>query len=191
MNSELVGMSKFLSMVLRHKPETIGIKLDDEGWVDVQQLIDLSNIYQTEKNLSLLTRSILDEIVSTNDKKRFEYSDNGWMIRARQGHSVDVDLGYKPKCPPKYLYHGTAKQFVDSIKTNGLDKRKRHHVHLSNDDDTAYKVGKRHGIPFILKIDCETMNKDGYEFFETDNNVWLVDSVPPKYIDFEYTKGVQ
>lgn len=186
MRKEIIGLSKFLSLVLRHKPDTIGIQLDEEGWVDVQTLIDNASIYQKDQKFEPLTKELLDEIVDTNNKKRFEYSDDGWRIRSRQGHSVDVDLGYKSKEPPKYLYHGTAKKFIPSIRTQGIDKRKRHHVHLSNDHDTAVKVGQRHGEPFILRINCEEMSKDGYDFFETENNVWLVDNIPVKYIDFDW-----
>jgi len=186
MRKELVGVSKFLSMVLRHKPYSIGITLDDEGWVDVQKLIDNASIYQKDKKLEPLTKDLLDEIVDTNEKRRFEYSDDGWKIRARQGHSVDVELGYESKQPPKHLFHGTAKRFAPAIRANGLDKRKRHHVHLSEEHDTAVKVGQRHGKPFVLRIDCAAMSKDGYDFFETENNVWLVDDVPAKYIDFDY-----
>ena len=142
--------------------------------------------YQKDKNKEPLTKELLDEIVDTNDKRRFEYSEDGWNIRARQGHSVDVDLGYIPKQAPDFLYHGTAERFIPAIRANGLNKRKRHHVHLSKDHGTAVKVGQRHGKPFVLKIDCQAMKKDGYDFFETDNNVWLVDDVPAKYIDFNW-----
>jgi len=186
MRKELVGVSKFLSMILRHKPDAIGITLDAEGWTDIQTLIDNAAIYQKDASLEPLTKELLDEIVDTNEKRRFEYSEDGWQIRARQGHSVDINLGYDSKPPPQYLYHGTAKRFVPGIRAEGLDKRKRHHVHLSKDHDTAVSVGKRHGDPFVLRIDCQTMAKDGYDFFETGNNVWLVDNVPVKYIDFNY-----
>lgn len=190
MKKQLIGMSKFLSMVLRHKPSSIGLTLDGEGWVDINSLIDNAAIYQKDKKLEPLTKDILDEIVDTNEKRRFEYSKDGWKIRARQGHSVDVDLGYESKTPPRYLYHGTAKHVVTAIRSTGIDKRKRHHVHLSKDHDTAMQVGQRHGEPFVLRVDCEGMKKDGYEFFETDNNVWLVDYVPAKYIDFIYNDTV-
>ena len=190
MKKELIGMSKFISMVLRHKPETIGITLDGEGWVDIQELISNAAIYQQDKGLNPLTKDLLDEIVDTNEKRRFEYSEDGWRIRARQGHSVDVDVGYESKTPPKHLFHGTATRFVPSIRANGLDKRKRHHVHLSKDYDTAVKVGQRHGQPFVLQIDAAKMHSEGYDFFETENNVWLVDDVPAKYIDFNFNNQV-
>jgi putative RNA 2'-phosphotransferase len=190
MRKELIGMSKFISMVLRHKPATIGITLDGEGWVDVQELIDNASIYQSDKGMEALTKDLLDEIIDTNEKRRFEYSEDGWRIRARQGHSVDVELGYAAITPPKSLYHGTASRFVPSIRANGIDKRKRHHVHLSKDHDTAVKVGQRHGKPHVLRVDTETMSKDGYKFFETDNNVWLVDNIPAKYIDFNWDSQI-
>ena len=189
MRRELVGMSKFLWMVLRHEPDSIGIALDEEGWIDVQTLIDNAEIYQKDKDLEPLTKDLLDEIVDTNDKRRFEYSEDGWQIRARQGHSVKVDLGYDPKTPPDFLFHGTAKRFVPAIRSTGLDKRKRHHVHLSKDHDTAIKVGQRHGKAFVLRVDSKAMVADGYKFFETDNKVWLAENVPAKYIDFKWNNS--
>lgn len=188
MKKELIGMGKFISMVLRHKPETIGITLDKEGWADVNLLIDNASIYQKSKGLTPVTRELLDEIVTTNEKQRFEYSDDGWSIRARQGHSVSVDLAYKPQIPPQYLYHGTATKFVSSIQVNGLDKRKRHHVHLSKDHATASQVGSRHGTPHVLTIESGLMHQDGFVFYQTDNSVWLVESVPVEYIHFENSK---
>jgi len=186
LKKELIGVSKFLSMVLRHKPDMIGITLDANGWTDVKELIDRSNTFQKSEGFTPMTKAILDEVVADNDKKRYEYSEDGWQIRACQGHSVDVDLDLDAKTPPKYLLHGTAKQFIQSIKSNGLNKRKRNHVHLSKDHDTAVKVGSRHGTPHVLRIDTEAMRKDGIDFFLSNNDVWLVDEVPSKYIDFNY-----
>jgi len=186
MKKELIGMSRFLSLVLRHKPDTIGIKLDSQGWVDVNEFIDKVNAYQKPKGYELLTKALLDEIVETNDKKRFAYSDNGWSIRASQGHSVNVDLKLEAKTPPEFLYHGTAEKFVDLIKKSGLMRMNRNHVHLSPTKDTAIKVGSRHGKPRVLKVKSSEMNKDGFDFFLSANGVWLVDSVPSKYIDFQY-----
>ena len=186
MNKKLIGMSKFVSLVLRHKPETIGIKLDDDGWTDVQTLIYHAEIYQKSNGWEPLTKELLDEIVTDNNKKRFEYSKDGWKIRARQGHSVKVDLKYDPVDPPEYLYHGTAEKFVASIKTSGVNKGKRHHVHLSQDYDTAVKVGKRHGKPNVLRILSKEMFEDGLKFYKTDNNVWLTDEIPVEYIEFDF-----
>lgn len=188
MRRELVGVSKFLSMVLRHKPETIGLVLDGEGWVSVQMLLDNAEIYQKGNNFEPLTKEILDEVVDTNEKKRFEYSDDGWKIRARQGHSVEVDLKYASTTPPEFLYHGTAKRFLPSIRSKGIGRQKRHHVHLSDNFDTAVSVGKRHGEPHVLRIDSKKMFDNGFDFFKTDNGVWLVDDVPTTYIDFKYQK---
>ena len=187
-NKELVGMSKFLSFVLRHRPDQIGLKLDKEGWADVNELIILANTYQQKKGLPLLDKSILDEIVAKNDKKRFAYSDDGWKIRASQGHSIfNVDLKLAPKVPPQYLYHGTAGKFVDSIKKNGLSRMNRNHVHLSETNDIATKVGSRHGKPKVLRIKAKEMANDGFDFFLSDNGVWLVDSVPLKHIEFDWS----
>jgi putative RNA 2'-phosphotransferase len=179
---KLKQLSKFLSLVLRHKPQTIGIKLDENGWTNIDKLIKNINVSQIENFKVYITKDILDEIVQTNNKKRFEYSSDGSMIRARQGHSVDVDLGYKPVTPPEVLYHGTSEDVVDSIFENGIEKRSRHHVHLSENHETAMAVGKRHGKPCALTVDCKSMVSDGYEFFKTDNGVWLVDHVPSAYI---------
>ena len=180
MKKELIGLSKFISLVLRHKPDSIGLKLDDNGWADVHELITCLSIYQKNKSF---TKELLNEIVQTNDKKRFEYNQDGCKIRARQGHSVDVDLNYSPSIPPFNLFHGTAHKYIDLIKKNGIKKMKRHHVHLSKDYDTAVKVGKRHGEVIVLKVDSKSMSDDGFTFFKTDNDVWLTDEVPIKYIE--------
>lgn len=189
MKKDLIGISKFVSLVLRHKPEVLGLKMDDQGWVDVDELIREYNIYQKSGkfNLVTLTRPILDEVVSTNDKKRFAYSEDGWRIRASQGHSVEVDLKLTPTNPPDYLYHGTATQFVSSILKSGLKKMNRQHVHLSATEDTATKVGSRHGKPQILRVRAKDMQKDGFNFFLSANNVWLTEEVPIKYIDVKWS----
>lgn len=189
----LVSMSKFLSLVLRHKPQILGLKMNSEGWVDVDELIREFNVYQkadskdSKFGLSPLTKPILDEIVAKNNKKRFAYSKDGWSIRASQGHSVDIDLKLNPKIPPECLFHGTAKQFVDPILKSGLKRMKRKHVHLSSTEDTAIKVGSRHGKPQVLRIRAREMQKDGFDFFLSDNGVWMVDEVPAKYIDIKWS----
>ncbi len=180
MTDILTNTSKFLSLILRHKPETIGITLDEQGWVNVELLIEKYN----ETNPHKIDKDILNIVVKSNNKQRFEYSQDGSQIRARQGHSIKVDLGYRQVSPPSILYHGTATRFVDSIKKSGINKKDRHHVHLSGDYNTAVSVGQRHGIPHVLNIDCNKMVEDGYSFFKTENNVWLVESVPTKYITF-------
>ena len=184
MSKNLTGMSKFVALVLRHKPEEIGIELDDNGWVDVDELVSCASSYQQAKGYEQLTHELLDEIVSTDKKGRYEYSEDGWMIRACQGHSVHVDLELEPEKPPKMLYHGTATRFIKSIKETGLDKRSRTHVHLSKTHDEAVNVGKRHGKVIVLVVRSGEMHDDGYEFFLSKNKIWLIDSVPAKYIDF-------
>lgn len=174
-----VKASKFLSLVLRHQPETIGIQLDPQGWVRVSDLlVALSN---AKFPLSL---DELQEVVRTSDKKRFAFSDDGNMIRANQGHSISVDLGYDQATPPSVLFHGTADRFVTSIQSQGLIKGQRHHVHLSSNPDTALSVGQRYGKPVLLIISSERMSKDGHLFFRSANDVWLTDHVPVEYIEF-------
>lgn len=170
-------ISKFLSLVLRHQPETIGIVLDDQGWTDVDILIDKSRA----KGINL-DREVLKHIVATNVKKRFAFNETFDKIRASQGHSVEVELGYTPQEPPRILYHGTGAQSVDSILQSGLQKRARHHVHLSPDVETALKVGQRHGRPFMFEVLAGQMYEEGHLFYRSENGVWLTDRVPAKYL---------
>lgn len=172
-----VKLSKFLSLILRHKPEVIGLALDRCGWASIKELITKSNQYGKQ-----LTRDLLDEIVATNNKQRFKISDDGKKIRASQGHSFEVDLELDPIEPPASLYHGTATRFLDSIMKEGLKSKNRQHVHLSADFDTAIVVGKRHGKAIVLKIDTEAMYKKGFKFYLSDNGVWLTDLVPSEYL---------
>lgn len=175
-NSE-INISKFLSLVLRHQPETIGIELDQNGWTDVSNLIEKTNKYGIK-----LDRETLNHIVVTNAKKRFAFNDTLDRIRASQGHSVEIELGYENQKPPEILYHGTSEKSVQSILNTGLEKRNRQHVHLSNDIETAMKVGQRHGKPFVFKVLAEQMYNDDFRFFISDNGVWLTDDVPIKYL---------
>jgi len=170
-------ISKFLSLVLRHNPETIGVNLDENGWVNTNELIDKSNSYGIKFDFETLAH-----IVETNSKKRFAFNPDSTKIRASQGHSLNVELGYEKKKPPEFLFHGTAEKSVNSIFKNGLERRNRQHVHLSIDLETATKVGQRHGKPFIFKVSAEQMEKDEYEFFISDNGVWLTEHVPTKYL---------
>jgi putative RNA 2'-phosphotransferase len=170
-------ISKFLSLVLRHKPETIGIELDQNGWADVKSLLEKSNKYGLQFDLEMLKY-----IVETNPKKRFAFDHNFSKIRASQGHSLEIELGYSNQKPPQFLFHGTSEKSVESIWENGIEKQKRQHVHLSSDIDTAIKVGQRHGKPFIFKILAEEMYNDKFEFYISDNNVWLTNFVPKKYL---------
>jgi putative RNA 2'-phosphotransferase len=175
--SRMQQRSKYHSLVLRHRPEVIGIELDANGWVEVEVL--LSALAQHQKGL---TRRELIELVETNDKQRFAFSKNGVRIRASQGHSKDIDLGYTPEAPPDVLYHGTADRNLASIQEKGLVKGNRHHVHLSTNRDTATAVGKRYGRPMIVEVDAKGMHTAGHAFFVSENGVWLTDRLPPEFI---------
>lgn len=169
-------ISKSLSYWLRHKPEKIGITLDKEGWTNVSELLEKSKV-EIE-----FTLEELKEVVETNDKKRFVFSEDLSKIRASQGHSVDgVEMEFQEIVAPPVLFHGTVQQFIDSINKKGLIPGKRHHVHLSKDEETAKKVGERRGKPIILKINAHKMMDDGYRFYISENNVYLTDFVAPKY----------
>lgn len=172
-------ISKFLSFVLRHKPEEINIQLYANGWTDVDILIEKANAHMVPLNFELL-----EEIVITNDKKRFSFNTDYTMIRANQGHSVEIDLALNPVQPPEKLYHGTVAKFIEAIKAEGLQKMSRRHIHLSKDMETAKKVGSRRGKPVILVIDSEKMHADGFVFFVSENGVWLTDKVPVEYIEY-------
>ncbi len=174
---ELKKHSKFLSLILRHQPEVVDIQLDEQGWVDIDVLLNALN--QKGRHIN---RSQLETIVLNNDKKRFTFNKDGSRIRANQGHSINIDLALKPQTPPDVLYHGTAVRFLNSIRQQGLVKRSRQHVHLSSDEETARKVGSRHGKPVILSIGAKQMHQDQYQFFLSKNGVWLTDHVPPQYI---------
>ncbi|KPE50515.1 RNA 2'-phosphotransferase [Chryseobacterium indologenes] len=170
-------ISKFLSLILRHHPETIQLKLDENGWADVEELRTKS-----AKRKVFFTVEELDEVVETNNKKRFAFNEDKTKIRASQGHSIDIDLGVEPQNPPEYLYHGTAETNIASILEKGIEKRSRQHVHLSIDKETATKVGMRHGKPVILTIRTGKMAEDGVLFYLSANGVWLTDFVDAKYI---------
>ncbi|QDT96470.1 RNA 2'-phosphotransferase [Gimesia aquarii] len=176
---EIRKKSKFLSLVLRHQPETIGIELDESGWVDIETL--LTSMAEHGKTMS---RETLELVVNTNDKQRFSLSEDGMRIRANQGHSVKIDLGYQAAIPPEILFHGTPQQFVGAIAHGGLMKMKRHHVHLHVDEKTSLNVGSRRGNPVLLKVRALEMHQAGFEFFVTPNEVWLTDHVPVVYIEF-------
>ncbi|MBX3253822.1 MAG: RNA 2'-phosphotransferase [Chitinophagaceae bacterium] len=178
MKDNLKHISKLMSLVLRHKPETIGLKLDENGWADTMKLIEKMNSnYNYGVDISLL-----EEVVTTNDKKRFSFNDDKTKIRANQGHSLDIELNLEPVTPPDILYHGTAVHFLDSILKNGLQKQSRQHVHLSATEETAKAVGSRHGKPVILTIRAKEMSAKGYLFFLSANQVWLTEQVPVEYI---------
>jgi putative RNA 2'-phosphotransferase len=167
--------SKFLSFVLRHEPESIGVELDAHGWVEVETLLA-----RAAANGRSISRAHLDEVVRTNDKRRFEI--DGSRIRASQGHSVEVDLGYAPVEPPELLYHGTPEASVASILETGLERRSRHHVHLSADIATAEGVGERRGRAVVLVVRAGDMHRAGHLFFRSTNGVWLTSRVPPEFL---------
>ena len=180
MDKSLIRTSKFLSLVLRHRPEIIGMTLDPEGWLDINTLLANAN-----SRGRAITLEQLHDVVATNDKKRFALSDDGMRIRANQGHSVrHVDLDLPAVQPPADLYHGTVAQFLASIRAQGLLKRSRNHVHLSADRETAMKVGMRRGSPVVLTIAAGDMHAAGYRFHLSQNGVWLTDAVPPEFITF-------
>ncbi len=177
MDNRLIQISKYLSKYLRHQPDSIGIKLAPGGWVNVQELLAACANHQFP-----IALEELQEVVATNDKKRFSFDSTGTLIRANQGHSVKVDLRLQPVIPPNVLYHGTGQKSVESIMQTGLAKMSRHHVHLSADMTTARIVGARHGKPVVLAVDAAAMHQAGYQFYCSDNGVWLVDAVPPEYL---------
>ncbi len=169
--------SRFLSLVLRHEPQKIGLQLDAQGWAEIDDLLQRLGLHGLP-----LDRASLDRLVQENDKRRFAISDDGLRIRASQGHSIAVDLGLAPLVPPPWLYHGTVPRFLQAIATEGLRPGQRQHVHLSLDRDTALQVGARRGTPVVLSIDAGRMHADGHVFHQSANGVWLTAHVPPKYI---------
>ena len=174
---DLTRTSKFISLILRHKPEVIGISLDENGWADVDSLI--AGVSKTRP----LDMELLEEIVRTDDKQRYSYNDDHTLIRANQGHSIPVDVELEKVEPPEFLYHGTGEKYRNSIDQSGLIPKSRLYVHLSGDIDAAINVGKRHGKPIVYKVHSGEMQKDGYEFFRSVNGVWLTKEVPAKFLE--------
>jgi len=172
-------VSKLLSFVLRHEPSFAQVTPDSAGWVEIAMLLDGLKRKGTD-----VSQAELLQIVETSDKKRFSISDDGLRIRCNQGHSIEVSLGYETREPPEILYHGTAIRFLDSIRLAGLTRQARHHVHLSDSLETAGIVGKRHGKPAVLEISAGKMSRNGFQFFLSENGVWLTDSVPASFIKF-------
>lgn len=171
------SLGKFISLILRHKPQVIGIQLDKHGWADVQELIEGMCKYGKTIN-----REILQDIVDTDAKQRYSFNKERTLIRANQGHSIPVDVELVEQQPPKILYHGTAEGYLIHIWKEGLKPMSRLYVHLSKDESTALQVGKRHGKPVILKVDAEKMTQEGYSFYLSENGVWLTKEVPIKYL---------
>ena len=178
MSDSLTGTSRFISFILRHKPEVIGITPDEHGWADVDDMI--AGINQSGEYK--IDRDMLDEIVRTDEKQRYSYNEDHTLIRANQGHSIPVDVELEKVEPPEFLYHGTGEKFTVSIDKQGLIPKSRLYVHLSPDEETAVKVGRRHGKPVIYLVRAGNMERDGYAFYRSVNGVWLTKEVPVKYL---------
>jgi putative RNA 2'-phosphotransferase len=174
---DVVRVSKRLSYLLRHRPDSAGLTLDEAGWADVDALLAA-----LARSGLPLTRAALEHVVATNDKRRFAFDATGTRIRASQGHSVPVALGYAPSTPPPVLFHGTVERTLPAIRAEGLRPGSRHAVHLSPDAATARRVGARRGRPVVLRVDAAAMAADGAVFTRSANGVWLVDAVPPRYL---------
>ncbi len=168
--------SKYISLILRHKPETIGISLDEHGWANVEELIE--GVNKTHR----LNMETLERIVAEDEKQRYSFNEDKTLIRANQGHSIPVDVELPVVIPPDVLYHGTGVNYKDSIEAQGLIPKSRLYVHLSGDVETAKKVGQRHGKPIIYTVDAVAMHADGYTFYRSVNGVWLTKLVPRKYL---------
>lgn len=177
MNKWYTETSKYISLILRHKPEVAGITLDEHGWADVDELCN-----HLMSRDPLFIKQCLYEIVETDNKQRYSFNEDKTLIRANQGHSIPVDVELEEADPPYHLFHGTGEKYCDSIDTNGLIPKSRLYVHLSEDLSTAEEVGKRHGTPVIYMISAWRMILDGYKFYRSKNGVWLTKEVPVKYL---------
>ena len=175
----LTEMSKLIALVLRHKPEHLGMQLDEHGWADVSVLIGKLNEIQP------FTMEMLERIVAEDNKQRYSFSEDKTHIRANQGHSVPVDVELEQRQPPEVLWHGTGMKYVDSILREGLKPGSRLYVHLSEQTETAVMVGKRHGVPALLRVQAGRMAADGYPFYLSKNGVWLTKAVPIEYLSLE------
>ncbi len=175
-NVDLIKTSRFISLILRHKPETIGITLDEHGWANVEELI--AGISKTQ----YIDMAMLEKIVATDNKQRYSFNEDKTLIRANQGHSIPVDVELPKKKPPAILYHGTGEKYVKSIDEQGLIPKNRLYVHLSGDEEAAKSVGSRHGKPVIYEIYTGEMHSAGYVFYQSVNGVWLTKNVPVKYM---------
>ncbi len=173
---DLNKTSRFISLILRHRPDTIGISLDEHGWASVEEL--LAGISKTQ----YIDMEMLEKIVKTDSKQRYSFNEDKTLIRANQGHSIDVDVELPKKQPPVILYHGTGEKYVASIDEQGLIPKSRLYVHLSGDEATATIVGSRHGRPVVYEVLANQMYHDGYEFFQSVNGVWLTKAVPVQYL---------
>ncbi len=170
-------LSKFISLILRHKPEEVGITLDEHGWANVEDLINGIN-----NSGRKIDKDVLEEIVRTDNKQRYSFNEDKTKIRANQGHSIPVVIDFKELEPPDTLYHGTATKSIEGIHARGIKPMSRLYVHLSKDFETAKQVGSRHGECVVLIINAKRMYKDGVKFYLSENGVWLTEYVDPKYI---------
>ena len=175
--ARLVRVSKYLSKHLRHQPERLGLELAPGGWVPVRDLLAACARHRFP-----ITRAELEEVLARNDKQRFSFDPTKELIRANQGHSVEVDLQLEPVEPPDVLYHGTGERSAEAVRREGLRRMSRHHVHLSGDVETARRVGARHGRPVVFAVDAAGMRRAGHTFYRSANGVWLVECVPPAYL---------
>ncbi|MBR3833128.1 MAG: RNA 2'-phosphotransferase [Lachnospiraceae bacterium] len=180
MGRSLQELSKFLSLILRHKPSAANIELDEHGWANVQELI--AGINQADQNNNIDIEK-LEEIVRTDNKQRYSFNEDRTLIRANQGHSIPVDVELEEVEPPEYLWHGTGQKFMESIDNEGLVPKSRLYVHLSGDEETAINVGKRHGKLLMYKVLSGKMVEDGYKFYRSVNGVWLTKKVPAEYLE--------
>jgi putative RNA 2'-phosphotransferase len=178
MKPNLMRLSKFMSLVLRHAPDTVGLTLDECGWVAIDDLVS-----KARAGGVTLTREIIMTIVTNDAKGRYAVSEDGMRIRATYGHSLDVNLGLDPQEPPEHLFHGTATHALDSIKRDGLTRKRRQYVHLSADRTTAITVGGRHGRPVVITVEAGRMYQAGFEFYHSESGIWLTECVPPVYLD--------
>lgn len=178
-NESIKNLSKFISLVLRHKPETIGISLDEHGWANVEELL---NAIGQKRYIDM---KILERIVAEDNKQRYSFNEDKTLIRANQGHSIPVDVELEKRIPPDILWHGTAEKSVASIEQQGLLHQSRLYVHLSANYETAVQVGKRHGKPVVYRVDAQKMVQDGFEFYVSVNGVWLTKEVPVRYLSKE------
>ncbi len=175
-SDEKTSLSRFISLILRHKPQVIGIELDEHGWADVNELI--SGISRTRT----ISREVLEEIVRTDEKQRYSFNEDHSRVRANQGHSVPVDVELKEAVPPEILFHGTGTKYIPSIERQGLIPKSRLFVHLSADASTAFRTGQRHGVCAVLTVHSGRMHRDGFVFYRSVNGVWLTKRVPPEYL---------
>ncbi|MCH5208430.1 MAG: RNA 2'-phosphotransferase [Oscillospiraceae bacterium] len=175
---DLKKTSVFLALILRHKPEAIGISLDQNGWAGVEDIINGIN----RADGYSMDMETLEEIVRTDNKQRYSFNEDKTKIRANQGHSVNVDVELKECEPPEQLFHGTGEKFAPAIRKEGLKPKSRLYVHLSKDKETAENVGARHGQPHIFFVHSGKMYRQGYKFYLSENGVWLTKRVPPEFL---------